>query len=153
MKINHVIDNLIRETRVDVITNDENKEEYKYIEDILNLSSQSIIGKDLDANKDIKVNDKDVIYFETCGRDVCFITADNRLLNLKISMKKLEMVLSNRSYFIKISKNTIINVHHVKEINYYPNMRFQIILTNGYRQIVNRSYFNEFKRCIEEVYK
>lgn len=152
MKINHIKDSSIKETNVNIITDENNEKDYIYIKEILTSSTLSIIGKDLDNEKDIKVNDKDIIYFETYGRDVCFTTTDNNLLIIKTSMKKLEDILSNRNYFIKISKNTIINVHHVEEISYHSNMRFQVLLNNGYKQVVNRNYFKDFKNCIEEVY-
>lgn len=152
MKITHIVDSLINETNINVITNENNEKDYKYIKDLLIISTSSIIGKDLDYEKEVKVSDKDIIYFETYGRDVCFTTIENKLLIIKISMRKLEEVLSNRNYFIKVSKNTIINVNHIEEISYHSNMRFQVLLSNGYKQIVNRSYFKEFKQCIEEVY-
>lgn len=152
MKVNHIKDNLVDETSVNVITNEFNKNDYVYIKDLILSSSSNVIGRDLDTGIDFKVTDKDIIYFETYGRDVCFITVENKLLVLKLSMKKLEELLSNRRYFIKVNKTTIINVNHVEEVSYHSNMRFQILLSNEYKQVVNRSYFNNFKKCIEEVY-
>ncbi|MCU9814637.1 LytTR family DNA-binding domain-containing protein [Paraclostridium sp. AKS73] len=152
MKINHIKDNLINETNVNVITTDDNENDYIYIKELLTVHNSSIIGKDLDTNKEIKVKDKDIIYFETYGRDVCFTTIENKLLIIKISMKRLEEILSRRNYFIKVNKNTIINVKHIEEISYHSNMRFQVILSNRYKQVVNRSYFRDFKKSIEEEY-
>lgn len=152
MKVNHIKDNLVDETSVNVITNEVNKNDYMYIKDLILSSSSNVIGRDLDTGIDFKVTDKDIIYFETYERDVCFITVENKLLVLKLSMKKLEELLSNRRYFIKVNKTTIINVNHVEEVSYHSNMRFQILLSNDYKQVVNRSYFNNFKKCIEEVY-
>lgn len=105
MKINHIKDNLINETNVNVITTDDNENDYIYIKGLLMSYNSSIIGKDLDTNKEIKVKDKDIIYFETYGRDVCFTTIENKLLIIKISMKRLEEILSSRSYFKDFKKS------------------------------------------------
>lgn len=152
MKINHVIDKLIKETNINVITNSEDNTDYLYIKKLIEEDNTNLIGKNIEKNKDIKVNDKEIIYFETYGRDVCFTTINNELLVIKISMKKLEDMLKNRMYFIKVSKSIIININHIEEISYHSNMRFQVKLTNGYKQLVNRSYFKDFKKYIEEVY-
>ncbi len=152
MKINHILDKFIEETNIEVITNDENTKDFLYIKKLIEEDNLNLIGKDLEKNKDIKVNDKDIIYFEIYGRDVCFTTIDNELLVIRMSMKKLEDILDNRVHFIKVSKSIIINIKHIEEINYHSNMRFQVRLTNGYKQLVNRSYFKNFKKCIEEVY-
>ncbi|MEG2985009.1 MAG: LytTR family DNA-binding domain-containing protein [Paraclostridium sp.] len=152
MKINHIIDDLLGETNVNIITTNENFSDYTYIKDLILYKKSNIMGKNIDENKDIKVDDKDVIYFETYGRDVCFTTIDNELLVIKTSMKKLEDILISRNYFVKVSKSIIININHIQEINYHSNMRFQVLLTNGYKQLVNRSYFKDFKKSIEEVY-
>ncbi|MEG2787213.1 MAG: LytTR family DNA-binding domain-containing protein [Romboutsia sp.] len=152
MKINHIIDDLLSETNVNIITTNENFSDYIYIKDLILYKRSNIMGKNIDENKDIKVDDKDVIYFETYGRDVCFTTIDNELLVIKTSMKKLEDILISRNYFVKVSKSIIININHIQEINYHSNMRFQVLLTNGYKQLVNRSYFKDFKKSIEEVY-
>lgn len=152
MKINHVIDKLIKETNINVITNSEDNTDYLYIKKLIEEDNTNLIGKNIEKNKNIKVNDKEIIYFETYGRDVCFTTINNELLVIKISMKKLEDMLKNRMYFIKVSKSIIININHIEEISYHSNMRFQVKLTNGYKQLVNRSYFKDFKKYIEEVY-
>ncbi|MGL5313079.1 MAG: LytTR family DNA-binding domain-containing protein [Peptostreptococcaceae bacterium] len=152
MKINHIIDDLVKETILNIVTTSDNTKDYNYIKNIVDSSTSHLIGRDLDLEKEVKVSDKDIIYIETYGRDVCFTTIDNKFLVIKISMKKLEDIISNRNYFLKISKGTIINVKHIEEISYQSNMRFQILLTNGYKQLVNRSYFKDFKSCIEEVY-
>lgn len=152
MKISHIVDDSIEETNLNIITNNENTRDYTYIKGLVLSQTSNIIGKDIDRNKEIKVNDKNIIYFETYGRDVCFTTINNELLIIKTSMKKLEDILINRNYFIKVSKSIIINANHIEEITYHSNMRFQILLTNGYKQLVNRSYFKDFKKCIEEAY-
>ena len=152
MKINHIIDDLINETILNIVTTNENTKDYSYIKNIVTSSTSHLIGKDLDLDKEVKISDKDIIYIETYGRDVCFTTIDNKLLVMKTSMKRLEDIINNRNYFLRISKSTIINVKHIEEISYQSNMRFQVILTNGYKQLVNRSYFRDFKNCIEEVY-
>lgn len=152
MKINHIIDDLINEIILNIVTTNENAKDYSYIKNLITSSTSHLIGKDLDLDKEVKISDKDIIYIETYGRDVCFITTDNKLFVMKTSMKKLENIINNRNYFLKVSKGTIINIKHVEEISYQCNMRFQVLLTNGYKQLVNRSYFRDFKSCIEEVY-
>lgn len=152
MEVNHIIDNKVKETQINVITNEDKVEDYNIIESLILLRGSSFMGKDEDNDKYIKVKDGNIIYFETYKRDICFTTTNNEFLVIKSSMKNLEQIIENRKHFIKISKSVIINILHVEEVNYHSNMRFQIILKNGYKQIVNRSYFKDFKNCIEEVY-
>ena len=133
MEVNHIIDNKVKETQINVITNEERVEDYDIIESLILLRGSSFMGKDEDNDKYIKVKDENIIYFETYKRDICFTTVDNELLVIKSSMKNLEQIIENRKHFIKISKSVIINISHIEEVSYHSNMRFQITLRNGYK--------------------
>lgn len=47
--------------------------------------------------------------------------------------------------FARISKSVIVNIRKIREIKPQLNGRFEAVLDNGERQVVNRHYVNGLK--------
>ena len=56
----------------------------------------------------------------------------------------------NRRRFIRISKSIVVNIYRVRKIKADVNMKMQLVLDNGEKVILNRSYKNDFLQFIRE---
>ena len=52
--------------------------------------------------------------------------------------------------FIRISKSIVVNIYRVRKIKADVNMKMQLVLDNGEKVILNRSYKNDFLQFIRE---
>ena len=52
--------------------------------------------------------------------------------------------------FVRISKSAAVNVYKVRQLTADMNMRMQLLLDNGEKVVLNRSYKNEFLQFIKE---
>lgn len=48
--------------------------------------------------------------------------------------------------FIRISKNTIVNLHQIEQVKSFGISKLELILTNEEKLIVNRNYLYAFKQ-------
>ena len=51
----------------------------------------------------------------------------------------------NPAYFIRIHRSYIINTKHIKEVQQWFNYTYMVILTNGVKMQVGRSFMKDFK--------
>lgn len=54
----------------------------------------------------------------------------------------------NPTYFIRIHRSYIINTKHIKEVQQWFNYTYMVILTNGVKMQVGRSFMKDFKASI-----
>lgn len=54
----------------------------------------------------------------------------------------------NPAYFIRIHRSYIINTKHIKEVQQWFNYTYMVILTNGVKMQVGRSFMKDFKASI-----
>ncbi len=52
--------------------------------------------------------------------------------------------------FARNSKSMLVNIYHIQELNAQMNMRVNIVMDNGERIVLNRSYKNEFYKYLEK---
>ena len=92
----------------------------------------------------IMVPTKDILYFDAVDNKVFVYTKDS---NYEIKMKLYEIEEDySFSSFIRVSKNTIINIRMIEHLSPEFNGRFVARLQNGEKIIISRGYVPNLKR-------
>lgn len=97
-------------------------------------------------NKDaiLMVPTRDIFYFDAVDNRVFAYTKDK---NYEIKMKLYEIEEDNSfSSFIRISKNTIVNIKKIEHLSPEFNGRFVAKLLNGENVIISRGYVPLLKK-------
>ena len=85
----------------------------------------------------------DIYYAESVDLKT-FVYAAKTVYRSMMKLYELEEIL-NRSDFLRISKQTIINVKKIKSVAPAGDSRFQATLTNGEKVIISRQYVPALK--------
>ncbi|MFD1928209.1 LytTR family DNA-binding domain-containing protein [Sporosarcina siberiensis] len=100
-----------------------------------------LIGKNQKRIQSIPV--KDLLYIESVDNNSFLYTLTNEFeSNLKLY--EIEKIVKN-TRFIRISKNLIVNISQIQSVRALFNGRFEALLVNGEKVIVNRHYVKSFK--------
>ena len=84
-----------------------------------------------------------ILYIDSAdGRT--FLYCANGVFESKSRLFELEEQLKNRM-FLRISKNTIVNLHALRHARPLELAKMELLLKNGERLIVTRHYLNSFK--------
>lgn len=87
---------------------------------------------------------KDIFYFDAVDNKVFAYTKDK---NYEIKMKLYEIEEDNSfSSFIRISKNTIVNIKKIEHLSPEFNGRFVARLLNGEKVLISRGYVPLLKK-------
>jgi DNA-binding LytR/AlgR family response regulator len=86
----------------------------------------------------------DIYYAESVDLKT-FVYAEREVYRSKLRLYEIEELLSSGD-FLRISKQTIVNVPKIKEISPAGGGRFQAELVNGEKIIIARSYVPALKR-------
>ncbi len=87
---------------------------------------------------------KDILYFDAVDNKVFVYTKDS---NYEIKMKLYEIEEDySFSSFIRVSKNTIINIRKIEHLSPEFNGRFVAKLQNGEKIIISRNYVQNLKK-------
>jgi DNA-binding LytR/AlgR family response regulator len=78
-----------------------------------------------------------------------FLYCISKVYESKDTLIYLENTLKN-SYFVRISKNCIINLYALKSVRSFINHRMEVTLKNDEKLIVSRNYIDNFKKKLEE---
>jgi len=85
-----------------------------------------------------------VLYIEAVDRST-FIYTDSDVYESELKLYEIENQLSNLD-FIRISKQTIVNLKKVTSLKADLNRKIRITLSNGEQTIVSRMYSDEFRK-------
>lgn len=150
MKINIELQVDIEETSITIVTKEYNsdiKEIEKYLKSLQQL--QEIKGYLLD--KECYLVLKDVLFFETEGRDIVAHTKDHGYV-VKYKLYELEQLLPD--YFVRVSKSAIVNVIKIYSINRNLVKSGMIEFQNSNKLVsISRTYYKNFKYVLERKRK
>lgn len=102
---------------------------------------QFIIGKLDNCSYQIKIDD---IYYLETNEDRTFIYCKDRVYETNIRLYELEEKLDVRS-FVRISKSILLNLNKLVSVKALLNGRYEALLVNNEKLIINRHYVNGFK--------
>ena len=122
------------------------------IDEISELISSIVNGDNLvislrTPNGIKKVDVKDIEYFEALENDVFAVCGNNRYL-CDDKLYVLEELLSKR-YFVRTSKSFLVNILKINIIRPMLNYKFLLIMNNGDKIDVNRTYMKSFKEKLD----
>ncbi|MCD7949780.1 MAG: LytTR family transcriptional regulator DNA-binding domain-containing protein [Erysipelotrichaceae bacterium] len=96
-------------------------------------------------NKIVKLSLKDIYYIESVDNKTFAYTL-NRVYEIKKKLYELENIHSD---FLRISKNTIINLSKIDYIKPLFNAKFEAVLKNNEKIIISRQYVKALKEKLE----
>ncbi|MDF2698732.1 MAG: lytR [Haloplasmataceae bacterium] len=108
------------------------------------FNQDSIVGK-YNNNYEI-ISYQNIIFVEAFGHDVILHSLEKEY-GIKEKLFEIEGLFEAKG-FIRISKSCVVNKHQIKEIRPAFNTKFELIMKNGKKLEVTRSYFNKFKEFI-----
>lgn len=89
------------------------------------------------------INMRDIFYIESVD-NLTFLYTKDLVYESKEKLYFFENQLMNTS-FLRISKNTILNMNYLKGVSVLPNYRLEATLLNSEKLVVNRHYTNNIK--------
>ena len=91
-----------------------------------------------------KINHEDVCYIESVDEKT-FIYCESDVYESKMKLFELEEKLVNSS-FVRISKSCILNIDFIEKVKPLLNGKYEVLLINGEKLIINRHYVPIFKK-------
>lgn len=85
-----------------------------------------------------------ILYIDTVDNQT-FLYTNSDTYYSKQKLYELENQLAEME-FIRISKNTIVNLHQIEQVKSFGISKLELILTNKEKLIVNRNYLYAFKQ-------
>ena len=116
--------------------------ELRDIIDRINLYSVTLQGKLGDSIYNIPASN--ILYIDSVERK-SFLYGSQNTYECKRKLYELEDLLKNLN-FIRISKNTIVNIKAIKSVKPIEVSRMEVQLKNGEKLIVTRNYLKNFKK-------
>lgn len=145
LKVNKFQEDNLKEDYVDVHYKDMNKK-IQNLFDYLS-ATQSIIGKNEDTQ--VIINPLDIYYCEVVDKKN-FAYLKTQVYQLDISLQNMEEYFSHCG-FVRVSKSMAVNVYKIDYLKADINMRVHIMMENGERIIMNRSYKKNFYKYLKEL--
>lgn len=91
-----------------------------------------------------KIDHEDICYIESVDEKT-FIYCENDVYDCKMKLFELEETLTNSS-FVRISKSCILNIDFIEKVKPMLNGKYEVLLINGEKLIINRHYVPIFKK-------
>ena len=88
----------------------------------------------------------DILYIESL-ENTSFLYDEREMYESDLKLYELETLLKG-TQFIRVSKNMIVNVSYIESVRALFNGKFEALLTNNEKVIVNRHYVKAFKEKI-----
>jgi len=101
-----------------------------------------IIGKLNNRSYQIMIDD---IYYIEANEDRVFLYCKDKVYETNMRLYELEDKLKTYS-FIRISKSSLLNLDKLNSVKALLNGRYEAMLINNEKLIINRHYVNEFKK-------
>lgn len=86
----------------------------------------------------------DNLYYIESIDNQTFLYEENEVYKSDLKLYEFDQLLVD-TYFIRISKNLIVNTAHIDSVRALLNGKFEASLTNNEKVIVNRHYVRAFK--------
>lgn len=132
----------LQETEVHIYHNKPLDYETKELLHYLQSFSQTTLG--YDESQTYRIYLKDIYYIESVD-DKTFLYTKDQFYYSKNKLYEWENQLKKTS-FVRISKNTIVNIHYLKSVKSLLGGRMEITLVNQEHLIINRHYLSAFKK-------
>ena len=141
MKINLDIDGKYDDTEVIIRAPHLNNDIERMVAMMRMIDMQIAVRKDnetylLDADK--------ILYIEAVDRKT-FVYTNSENYESELKLYELEQQLTERD-FLRISKQTIVNLRKIKSLKTDVNRKIRITLQNGEQIVVSRMYSDELRR-------
>ena len=141
MKINLDIDGKYDDTEVIIRAPHLNNDIERIVAMMRMIDMQIAVRKDnetylLDADK--------ILYIEAVDRKT-FVYTNSENYESELKLYELEQQLTERD-FLRISKQTIVNLRKIKSLKTDVNRKIRITLQNGEQIVVSRMYSDELRR-------
>ena len=111
---------------------------------ILKKYDQTLIGKRNERSYVIKIND--IYYIESIDNKT-FLYIEDKIYENNMRLSQIEKQLQDTS-FIRISKSMLLNVDKIENIKVIFNGRYEAILMNQEKVIINRRYVSNLKKIL-----
>lgn len=85
------------------------------------------------------------IYYIDCVDEKSFIYCENDVYDCRMKLYELEDILI-KSTFVRISKACILNIKFIDSVRPLINGKYEALLINGEKLIINRHYVPDFKK-------
>lgn len=105
---------------------------------------QSISAKKDDDDYIIPV--ESIIYIESFGHNIVIHRKDGQYCK-RDTLANIQNTIPNE-FFIRIHSSTIVNKEKIKHIRPIIGMKFELLLENGTKTTVSRTYYYQFKEKI-----
>lgn len=116
-----------------------------YIKKLDSSASEFVVGYDVDKEKTIILKPEDIFMLCVENKKVSIYTEHNKYLAKK-RLCELETLLGNS--FLRISKNTIVNVNTMDNIEASFGGILVLTLKNGCKEYISRKYLPNLKECL-----
>ena len=141
MKINLDIDGKYDDTEVIIRAPHLNNDIERMVAMMRMIDMQIVVRKDnetylLDADK--------ILYIEAVDRKT-FVYTNSENYESELKLYELEQQLTERD-FLRISKQTIVNLRKIKSLKTDVNRKIRITLQNGEQIVVSRMYSDDLRR-------
>ncbi|MDD3171373.1 MAG: LytTR family DNA-binding domain-containing protein [Bacilli bacterium] len=138
--------NLFEKDKINIVFQEED------IDAILKMVKNIVLGEDYFINLENslgvkRVNVRSIDYFEALDNDVFAIMGKERLYVLE-KLYVLEETLVDRN-FVRVSKSFLVNILKIDYIRPQLNYKLELVMLNGDRIDVNRTYIKSFKQRIK----
>ena len=128
----------LMESRVEVFYKEYNEE----IEHLASFLEKDRIVIGTQEKQSCRIMVSEIYYLEIVDRR-CFAYLDKEVYQLEMNLKSFLEKYENIG-FVQVGKSTIVNIRYVNHIIPDLNMRLNLVMENGERLIVNRSYKKAF---------
>lgn len=146
MKLNLFCDENNKDEHVDIYYSHMRPEVQRVI-DAAGDKVAEIISKYEDETVYVPIKD---VYYLDCADKKVFAYMKKQVYPLEETLAYYEELLASYGY-VRVSKSTIVNVFHIKEMKSEINMRICATFDNAEKIYINRSYKASFLKFLKEM--
>ena len=141
MKINLDIDGKYDDTEVIIRAPHLNNDIERMVAMMRMIDMQIAVRKD---NETYLIETDKILYIEAVDRKT-FVYTNSENYESELKLYEIEQELIERD-FLRISKNSIVNLRKIKSLKADVNRKIRITLQNGEQIVVSRMYSDELRR-------
>ena len=145
MKIMIEPQNKVEELLVKILCREENEEVKRLYQHIANYAEPLWASQDGIQHK---LYETDLYYADTIEGKTFLYTKDE-VYEIPESLSGIEQRLKGNQ-FVRISKNSLINIDYLSKVEPYSNHRLLAHMKNGEKLIVGRTYIPELKNIVKK---
>lgn len=141
MKINLDIDGKYDDTEVIIRAPHLNNDIERMVAMMRMIDMQIAVRKD---NETYLLETEKILYIEAVDRKT-FVYTNSENFESELKLYEIEQELTERD-FLRISKNSIVNLRKIKSLKTDVNRKIRITLQNGEQIVVSRMYSDELRK-------